>query len=121
MLSTYNADALIWGSVARGPNESGLRLRFLPPIGEGTRPRGYMLNPKNLELQEDFGPELGAVLVPYVVDSLMAALREGRNLDPILKKLAPLAKAPPASFTVEHKAVLQKAYASVCHDRAADR
>jgi tetratricopeptide (TPR) repeat protein len=119
ILRRCNADVLIWGAVAQDQNKTVLRLRFLPRDGEGTRPRGFELSEKKLELQADFGNEFGAVLATYAATGPLAALGEARDigdiLGPVTKKLAPLAKQPPAFFTGDQKATLEDAYAIACY------
>jgi hypothetical protein len=112
-LKRVNADLLVWGSVAK--EHALLRLRFLPREGSGAGSTPYSLSDK-LELPADFGADLGAVLAVSAAAAINPIFeQQGRALaaviEPVARKLAPLAANPPASFSGETKASLWSAYA----------
>ncbi len=113
-LVEQNASVLIWGEAAA--RDELLRLRFLSAEEDGTA-KPYALSEQTLELPQDFGADLGAVLAAQAATAISPVYdRDGEALaallSPIVAKLKLLAENPPASFADETRVKLWQAYAA---------
>jgi hypothetical protein len=114
-LERFNADVLIWGSVAE-KGKPVLRLRFLSRDGGQSRPaKGYQVGNETLQLEPSFGSDLASVLVGQAAAAASPANGTASYiadvLRPQVKRLGKLCAEPPAPMSAENVALVREAYA----------
>jgi tetratricopeptide (TPR) repeat protein len=109
ILKKNGGDLLIWGHMATMPGMAArVELNFVSAEREHSRPEPYGLT-QSLMLDADFGPEMGTALAALAATAAASSANDDSHycvqmLDPIARKLTPIALNPPASLKPEDRA-----------------
>jgi tetratricopeptide (TPR) repeat protein len=109
LLRRYNADVLVWGSVA---HDGVIRARFLSAGGHGwTKERTYKLT-EEIVLPKDFSRDLAAALAAQVAAQMQSANGATDVLERATSKLGLVVENPSSAFAAEDRAMLIFSYAN---------
>lgn len=115
-LETFNADVLIWGSLAEEGTRV-LRLRFLSRHGGSpSAAKGYQVGNEMLELEPSFGIDLAEIVVAQAVAAANPTYGTGTYIGEVLKpqvrRLEAIVRRPSAALSDKNLAILRESLAS---------